>query len=171
MSPQVVNTAFVALKFPDNKSCLENFDLMQQQWETNMLRIQKLLDEIIDCESFIIACEKSIIKETYETQTAVQEKNSSVIVTNALNVARRTNRIMQIASQEAENSEDKFYVEQILIANDFLKQSLPSLIQSAKLLALEPTNKENYLVWASSNENVTILRILNFFSILIFQAD
>ncbi|CAF0804091.1 unnamed protein product [Brachionus calyciflorus] len=154
LGPQVVNTGFLALKFTDNKSCLENFELMQKQWQINVQKLQKLIDDIIDCESFIIACEKSIIKETYQTQAAVLEKNSSAIVTNALNIVRRTNRIIEIAGQEAENSEDSFFVEKILIANDNLKKTLPVLIQSAKFLAIEPSNKENYLVWASSNEKL-----------------
>ena len=121
--------------------------------------MQKLIDENIDCESFIIACEKSIINETFETQNAVLEKNATVIINNTISIAQKANRIMKIIVQEGDNSEDKLFVEKILYSNDKLKQSLPFFVQSAKSLALDPSNKENYLTWASSNEQVNKIRI------------
>ena len=147
---------------------------MQKLWQTNFERLQKLVDECLDCELFIKACEHSIIKETYKTQTAVQENNNTAIVLNALNIARRSNRIIQVATQEAENSEDNAYVDRILGSNELLKQgislilnsikwscsykllfkALPPMIQSAKILASQPNNKENYLLWANANEKV-----------------
>ncbi len=138
----------------DNKSCLENYELLQQQWQKNMDNLQKLVDESLDCEQFISACEKSITKLTYSTQAAVQEKNNSVIVMNTLNIAKRSNRIIQVANQEAENSEDPNYVNRIKIANESLKQSLPTMIYNAKSLAIQPNNKELYLKWADSNEKL-----------------
>ena len=121
LAPQVVNAAYLVLSLNGNSSCKENFELMQRQWQINMERIVKLVDESLDCELFIKACETSIIKETFQTQTAVQENNSSAIVVHALNIARRSNRIIQVATQEVENSEDNLYVNKILNANEFLK--------------------------------------------------
>lgn len=154
MAPQVVNAAYIVLNFPGDKSCLENLELIKQQSQSNMERLQKLVDESLDCELFIKACENSIIKETYETQTAVLEQNNSTIISNALNIARRSNRIIQVATQEAENSEDLAYVDRIIQSNEFLKQALPEMIKGAKLLAMQPNNKENYLIWANSNEKL-----------------
>lgn len=132
----------------------ENFHLLKQQFETNIVSLQKVIGDMMDSELFIIACEKSIIKETYESQNAILEKNASIIVNNALSIAQKTNRILKTSCQEAENSEDRFFVDKILNCNDQLKQSLPYFIHSSKSLALDPNNKENYLVWASSNEQV-----------------
>ncbi|RMZ94679.1 vinculin isoform X2 [Brachionus plicatilis] len=154
ISPHIVNAGYITITFPGDKNFLENFELLQRQWQTNIFYLQQLVDEIIDCESFIIACEKSIIRETYETQDAVLEKNTSVIVNNALSIAQKTNRIVKVTAQEAENSEDKLFVDKILQSNDKLKQSLPYFIHSAKSLALDPSDKENYLIWASSNEQL-----------------
>lgn len=129
LAPRVVNAAFILLNYPGDKSCMENFELLKQQSQANMERLQKLVDESVDCELFIKACENSIIKETYDTQTAVLEKNNSTIITNALNIARRSNRIIQVATQEAENSEDPEYVDRIIYSNEQLKQALPAMIQ------------------------------------------
>ena len=117
----MVNAAYLALSFPGNKTCVENLELMQNQWVSNMERLQKLVDDSIDTEAFIRACESSIIRDTYKTQTAVQEKNSMAIIMNALNIGRRANRIMQVAGQEAENSEEFSFVERIIDANNSLK--------------------------------------------------
>jgi hypothetical protein len=105
---------------------------MQKLWQTNFERLQKLVDECLDCELFIKACEHSIIKETYKTQTAVQENNNTAIVLNALNIARRSNRIIQVATQEAENSEDNAYVDRILGSNELLKQGISLIFNSIK---------------------------------------
>lgn len=124
LAPQVVNSAYLVLSLNGNSTCRENFELMQKQWNINMERLLKLVDESVDCELFIKACESSIIKETYQTQTAVQENNNSAIVIHALNIARRSNRIIQVATQEAENSEDSMYVNKILSSNELLKIGL-----------------------------------------------
>ena len=142
-----------------------------------MERLQRLVDESLDAELFIRACELTIIKETYITQAAVQDRNSMAIVTNALNIARRTNRIMQVASQEADNSEELEFVNNLTAANESLKQSkhttkfiskcfmlfscffflikdLPIMIHCAKMLASQTSNKENFLLWTNANEKV-----------------
>ena len=119
-----------------------------------MDHLQKLVDDSLDPELFIKACENSIIRETYDTQNAVQEQNSMAIVTNALNIVRRSNRIVQLASQEADNSEEMEYVNRIQTTNDILKQCLPGMVQSAKKLASQPDNKDYFLSWTSSNEKL-----------------
>lgn len=119
-----------------------------------MERLQRLVDDSLDGELFIRACESSIVKETYETQTSVLENNNSGIITNALNIARRSNRIIQVATQEAENSEDSGYVDRIILANETLKQALPEMIRGAKTLATQPNDKQSYLAWADSNEKL-----------------
>ena len=72
--------------------------------------------------AFIEAFEISIYKEIYQAQTAIQENNKQAIVLNALNIAKRTNRIIQVATQEAENSEETSFVTNVLQSNEELKQ-------------------------------------------------
>jgi hypothetical protein len=128
--------------------------LTQRQWQASMDRLQQLVDDSLDSEVFIKAYEKLILKETYRMQMHVQDKNNACIIANALNIAKRSNRIIQIANQESDNSEDTEYVSRIMSANDLLKISLPQMIHSAKLLAIEPNNKDVYLMWTNSNEKV-----------------
>lgn len=153
-SPQVVNAAHIVFHLNANPSIIEHFDLMQNQLQFMMEHLQRLVDESLDSELFIKACENSIIRETFQTQGAVQEHNSMAIVTNALNIVRRSNRIVQIASQESDNSEEMEYVNRIQTTNEILKQCLPGVVQSAKKLAAKPDNKDYFLSWTSSNEKL-----------------
>jgi len=123
LAPQILNAANVVLSTPNNsKSLIEHFDLMQHQWQLNMISLQQLVDESIDSVAFIEACEFMIVKETFLAQTAIQENNKPAIVRNVLNIGRRTNRIIQVASQEAENSEENSFVNNIVMANEELKE-------------------------------------------------
>ena len=47
-------------------------------------------------------------------------KNNYAIIIHALNIARRSNRIIQVATQEAENSEDNIYVNNIYVDNIYV---------------------------------------------------
>lgn len=119
-----------------------------------MEHLQKLIDENLDSELFIQACEHSIISETYQIQAAVRDQDSFPIITRALNIVRLSNRIIQVANQEAENSEEMDFVNRILNSNDFLKQCLTLMAKSAKSLAVQPNNKEKFLSWTNSNEKL-----------------
>lgn len=127
LAPEVINASQILFVQPMNKSCSEHFELMQKQWIDNMERMRCLVDANVDPSIFIRACEYSIIKDTHKCEMAVREKNSFEIVTNASNIARRANRIIQVAAQEVENSEDKEYVKQITNASEALKLSNYSL--------------------------------------------
>ena len=164
----MVNVAYLAILFPTNKSCAEHFELMQRQWHANVDRLLKLVDESLDCEVFIKTYEKLILKETYQMQMHVQDNNHACIIANVISIAKRANRIMQVAGQEAENSEDGEYVSGILAANESLRTALPNMIHSAKLLAVEPSNKDAYLLWANSNERVIALLIKIYLIFVLF---
>ena len=116
-----------------------------------------MVDESLDCEQFISACEKSIITETYLTQAAVQENNNSAIVLNTLNIAKRSNRIIQVANQEAENSEDPNYVNRIKKSSlkCFLDKKLDELDFYYYISTNLPNNFEEY----SSNDKIRVFDI------------
>jgi hypothetical protein len=116
--------------------------------------LQILLDNSIESEMYIRSFENQIQKEAYSMQKSILEKNSNFIVQYALSIAKSANRITQLANQEAENSEDLDYVNRILASNEALKLTLPPMIQLAKSLAIDPSNKDAYLMWTNANENV-----------------
>ena len=56
-------------------------------------------------------------------QSAIHEKNPQNIVLGARNMARRADRVIQVAGQEAENSEDPKFVNDVRAAVEQVKSS------------------------------------------------
>ena len=56
-------------------------------------------------------------------EDGIRTVDSPKIVTNASNIARRANRVLQVAQQEAENSEDAAFVDNVNLASEQLKAS------------------------------------------------
>lgn len=130
LAPELINIAQIVFMQPTNKTCVEHFELMQKQWFDNMERMRYLVDANVDAAIFIKACEASIIKDTHKAEIAVRDQNNFEIVTNASNIARRTNRIIQIAGQEIDNSEDADYVMKIKSATDHVKSSMCCILSA-----------------------------------------
>lgn len=153
-SPHVVDAAFILLHTDRMSSVAEHFDLIQSQWEFMMDRLQKLVDESLNTELFICACEQSIFEEIYLTYMAVNENDNKVIVAKGLSIIRRSNRVWQVANLEAENFEEEEFVKRILIENEKLKKCLPIMIKCTKQLAFQPDNKDFFKEWTNSNKQV-----------------
>lgn len=88
-----------------------------------MDRLRAMVDTYVDPALFVNSCEHSILQDTYRIERAKSENNRLDIVLNASNIARRANRIIQIAAQEMDNSEEAEYVMRISHASNCLKQS------------------------------------------------
>lgn len=65
--------------------------------------------------------EEGILRDTERVEDGIRTNNSPKIVTNASSIARRANRVLQVAQQEAENSEDPSFVQRVNQASDGLK--------------------------------------------------
>ena len=76
-----------------------------------------------DYNLYLIPAEEGILKDTERVEEGISEVNSPKIVQNASNIARRANRILQVAQNEAENSEDPMFVDQVNRSAENLKQS------------------------------------------------
>ena len=96
--------------------CLHNLSLIESQWLEHMQQLQRVIEaECVQTDRLIDACAKCIERETFETQSAVLDNQlnasntsltASTIVCNTLSIAKRAQRIAQLAEWEADNSED-----------------------------------------------------------------
>jgi hypothetical protein len=111
---------------PTSKILNEHFTLMQKQWQDSVEKLRCIVDANIDTNAFIDACEYSILKDTHKVEIAYSEQSNYDIVAHASNIARRANRILQIASLEIENSEDNVYIGKVNSASNRLKTSINS---------------------------------------------
>ena len=57
--------------------------------------------------------EDGIKRDTEKTEQAIREIDPAGIVNNTSSIARRANRVLQVAQQEADNSEDPKFVDQV----------------------------------------------------------
>ena len=67
--------------------------------------------------------EEGILRDTERVEDGIRTVDSPKIVTNASNIARRANRVLQVAQQEAENSEDPKFVDNVNRASEQLRSS------------------------------------------------
>ena len=57
--------------------------------------------------------EEGILRDTEKAEEAIKRGDAPGIVSATSNIARRANRVLQMAQQEADNSEDPRFVEHV----------------------------------------------------------
>ena len=63
------------------------------------------------------------MRDTERIEDGIRTVDSPLIVANASNIARRANRVLQVAEMEAQNSEDPLFVDRVNEASENLKSS------------------------------------------------
>ena len=72
--------------------------------------------------------ETGILKDTDNTEDAIQNTDPPGVVYNTSNIARRANRVLQVAQQEADNSEDPHFVDRVNTTIKQLRSSKKSIL-------------------------------------------
>ena len=68
---------------------------------------------MINTLCFITVTEEAILRDTERTEQAIKANDSAGIVNATSSIARRANRVLQVAQQEADNSEDPAFVDRV----------------------------------------------------------
>ena len=63
--------------------------------------------------------EEGILRDTDRTEHSIKAADAAGVVNNTSSIARRANRVLQVAQQEADNSEDPKFVDRV---NDAIRQ-------------------------------------------------
>ncbi|CAL1528303.1 unnamed protein product [Lymnaea stagnalis] len=151
LTPQVINAARVLFSNPNNQAAVEHFDLLKKQWSDNMDRLRNLVDEAVDSAALIRAEEEGILRDTERIEEGIRARDSPKIATHASNIARRADRVLQVADMEAQNSEDPAFVDRVNHASEILASTITPNVQTAKALAMNPANKAAEQDWRSHN--------------------
>lgn len=154
LTPQVVNAARVVLDNPNNPSADEHFKLLKEQWSEGMDKLRCHVDASMDTVSFINASEEGILRDTAKTETAIGKADSLGVVNCTSAIARKANRVLQVANQEAENSEDPAFVERVQKAYSQLRETISPEIQMAKVLAVQIRDPAAAEKWRTTNSNL-----------------
>ncbi|OWF41671.1 Vinculin [Mizuhopecten yessoensis] len=154
LTPQVVTAARIVLAEPNNPAARDHFDLMKKQWTDNMEQLRGLVDEAVDTPAHLKAVEEAILRDTDRVEDGIRTNDPAKMVTNGSNIARRANRVLQVAHTEAENSEDPQFVDQVNRAAENLKSTISPMVQNAKVMSMNPKDGNAVNNWRKANQNL-----------------
>lgn len=152
LTPQVITAARVLFANPNNQAAIEHFEQMKSRWAGNVERLRALVDEAVDTAALIKAEEDGILRDTDRVEEGIRGKDPPKIVANASNIARRAYRVLQVAEQEAENSEDPAYVDRVRDSANVLRDTITPMVQQAKNLSMNPGDSNAATNWRKANQ-------------------
>ncbi|CAH1786025.1 unnamed protein product, partial [Owenia fusiformis] len=152
LTPQVVKAARILLSNPQNQASMEHFELLKNQWLENMEKLRGLVDEATDTAAFIKATEQGILRDTERTESSIKAVDPNGVGMNTANIARRANRVLQVAEQEKSNSEDPKFVDQVNGATEQLRATVKPMLQNARGVATNPRDGPASGRWRGANQ-------------------
>ncbi|KAJ8298696.1 hypothetical protein KUTeg_022756 [Tegillarca granosa] len=140
---------------PNKKTVEEIFKTSaQKQWTDNMERLRGLVDEAVDTPALIRAEEEGILRDTDRVEDGIRANDPPTIGANVSNIARRANRILQVAQGEVENSEDPAFVDRVNDATEGLRATIAPMVQNAKAMSMNPRDANACTNWRKTNQQV-----------------
>lgn len=150
-TPQLVNAGQIRFNHAENQSAHENFIHMRDQYESTIIKLRHLIDEAIDSAAFVKASEEAIRTHTKLCELAISTRQVQQVVENAASIARLANRVIMVARQEANNSEDSVFINRVETATKRLQELMPQMVRHAKDVASNISDIKNHSPWRHSN--------------------
>ncbi|XP_033120194.1 vinculin-like isoform X3 [Anneissia japonica] len=154
LTPQVISAGRLVLYHPNSTAAVEHFDLLKKEWTNNTNNLTRLVDDATDSVEFIKACEDVIRKETVEAEFAASQEQPVPFIKSTSKIARCAQRVVMVAQQEADNSEDPTFVEAVSKAAEELETSIPVSVGYARGVATKPNSKQAQDDWMNANQKV-----------------
>ncbi|TGZ59859.1 hypothetical protein CRM22_008850 [Opisthorchis felineus] len=141
---------------PHEQATVDHFALMRQHWTDTAERMRTLVDEAVDANAFIMAQEACMMKDVDKTEKSIQQAFTTGVVEATTSLARRANRILQVATREAENSEDPVYVNRVNESVKQLRATITPMVNEAKGLVLEIKDPQIHDRWRAANRQMLV---------------
>uniref|UniRef100_A0A4D5R9C1 Vinculin n=1 Tax=Scolopendra viridis TaxID=118503 RepID=A0A4D5R9C1_SCOVI len=154
LTPQLVNAGRIRMAYPGNRAADEHFENLRKQYAESIQKMRNLGDEATDTVNFIKASEDSMVKHTTLCEDAVNTKTPQAMVDNAASIARLANRVLMVAKQESDNSEDPLFVDRVNNASDQLQSCVTPMVQDAKSVALNINDHASVSRWRETNRTL-----------------
>lgn len=155
MTPQLISAGRIRMNYPASKAAEEHFNNLKQQYADTVLRMRTLCDQATDPSDFMKTSEEQIQKYTFLCEEAIRNKQPQKMVDNTSNIARIVNRVLLVAKQEADNSEDPELIARLHAATNKLENALPIMVQHAKQVASNINDPVAASNWREANKNVS----------------
>ncbi|XP_043476046.1 vinculin isoform X5 [Leptopilina heterotoma] len=154
LTPQLVNAGRIRMTYPESKAADEHFENLRQQYADTIQRVRALCDEATDSGDFIRASEEQMQKHSFLCEDAIAKNNPQKMVDNTSANARLANRVILVAKQESDNSEDPAFIERVNRAIDALQNAVAPMVQDAKKVAMNTNDGSAVSKWRESNRNL-----------------
>lgn len=118
LTPQLVNAGRIRMAYPESKAAHEHFENLRAQYADSVQRVRSLCDTTIDPCEFIKASEEQMQKHTILCADNIRKNQPQKMVDNTSAIARLANRVLMIAKQEADNSEDPNFISRVNNSSD-----------------------------------------------------
>ncbi|XP_011873613.1 PREDICTED: vinculin isoform X3 [Vollenhovia emeryi] len=151
LTPQLVNAGRIRMTYPDSKAADEHFENLRQQYAETMQRARALCDEATNSGDFIRTSEEQMQKHTFLCEDAIAKALPQKMVDNTAAIARLANRVILVAKQESDNSEDPAFIQRVNHATDVLQSSVAPMVQDAKLVAMNIHDNTAISRWRENN--------------------
>ncbi|KAK7013353.1 hypothetical protein SK128_026721, partial [Halocaridina rubra] len=154
LTPQLVAAGRIRMTYPSNKAADEHFENLRRQYAESIQRVRDLADEATDSAAFINASENLIKRHTGACEASISNHEPQAMVDNTSAIARLANRVLMVAKQEADNSEDPSFVAKVNSASDQLQAAVTPMVQDAKNVAMNPNDHHAIARWRQSNQTL-----------------
>ncbi|CAD5126155.1 DgyrCDS14323 [Dimorphilus gyrociliatus] len=154
LAPEVIHAARMVHANPNNESANEHFNMIKSHWEDDVNRLKNLVDGVVDTGAFIKANKRAIQKETVLTEKAIEKSDPGSVVANTFCIGKRSKRVMEVAEQEVENSEDPQLVNDVGQCVRKLEESLPPMVHSAKKVVNNTKDQRAVQDWRNNNNKL-----------------
>ncbi|XP_045466394.1 vinculin isoform X3 [Harmonia axyridis] len=152
LTPQLTSAGSIRMNYPSSKAADEHFENLKNQYADTLTKVRNLCDEATDSADFIKASEEQMRKHTFLCEEAIKNKQPQKMVDNTSAIARLANRVLLVAKQESDNSEDPNFIDDVNRASDYLQNCVPPMVQDAKLVAINPSDVGAASRWRESNK-------------------
>lgn len=154
LTPQLINAGNIRMIYPENKAADEHFENLHKQYAESIQNMRNLADEATDTCSFIKASEDCIRHHTDACEGSIARLQPQYMVDNTSSIARLANRVLMVAKQETDNSEDPLFVGRVNQTADQLQSTVTPLVRDAKAVALNMMDQVAISRWRQSNKAV-----------------
>nr|XP_023029952.1 vinculin isoform X2 [Leptinotarsa decemlineata] len=154
LTPQLISAGSIRMNYPSSKAADEHFENLRQQYAETLTKVRNLCDEATDSADFIKSSEEQMKKHTFLCEEAIKNKQPQKMVDNTSAIARLANRVLLVAKQECDNSEDPNFIENVNKTSDLLQNCVPPMVQDAKFVAVNPSDANAVSKWRDSNRGL-----------------
>lgn len=152
LTPQLVSAGRIRMNYPESKAADEHFQNLVAQYSDSVQHVRALCDEATDSSDFIKMSEEQIQKHSVLCEEAIRKNQPQKMVDNTASIARLANRVLMVAKQESDNSEDPQFISRVNNASDQVQASVTPMVQDAKAVAINTQDTVAVSRWRESNK-------------------